>query len=85
MRLLRLQVMLRKETEWMRRQPRARGTKAKARVNAFEELTAQARSGPIVDVKIDFGNVAMARQGQKVIVMKVCFYNLAFYTPRQPW
>lgn len=64
--------MLRKETEWMRRQPKARGTKAKARVDAYEELTDKAKSGPKAEVKIDFGDVAMARQGQKVIVMKVC-------------
>lgn len=55
----------------MRRQPKARGTKAKARVDAYEELTAQAKRGPKAEIKIDFGEVAMARQGQKVIVMKV--------------
>eukprot|EP00892_Ulva_mutabilis_P000570 jgi/Ulvmu1/10513/UM064_0051.1 len=65
-------VMLRKETEWMRRQPKARSTKSKARVDAYEELTTQAKSGPRMEAQIDFGDVAMARQGQKVIVMKDC-------------
>lgn len=34
---------LRKETEWMRRQPKARSVKAAARVRQFYELTAKAR------------------------------------------
>ncbi|MDR2119486.1 MAG: ABC-F family ATP-binding cassette domain-containing protein [Tannerella sp.] len=38
--------LMRKELEWMRRQPQARGTKAKYRVDAFHELEAQARRKP---------------------------------------
>jgi len=35
--------LLRKELEWMRRQPQARGTKSKSRVDAFYELEEKAR------------------------------------------
>ncbi|MDR1408588.1 MAG: ABC-F family ATP-binding cassette domain-containing protein [Tannerella sp.] len=35
--------LLRKELEWMRRQPQARGTKAKYRIDAFYELEEKAR------------------------------------------
>jgi ATP-binding cassette subfamily F protein uup len=35
--------LLRKELEWMRRQPQARGTKAKYRIDAFYELDKKAR------------------------------------------
>lgn len=55
-------VQLRKETEWMRRQPKARSTKSKSRQDAFYELSDKARSGPKQDAKADFGAGAMARQ-----------------------
>ena len=35
--------LLRKELEWMRRQPQARGTKAKYRIDAFHDLAEKAR------------------------------------------
>jgi ABC transport system ATP-binding/permease protein len=66
-----VQVVLRKEKVWMSRQPKARQAKSKSRMDAFEELTAKARSGPARDVVIDFGDISMARQGKKVLVMKV--------------
>ncbi|MDR2810868.1 MAG: ABC-F family ATP-binding cassette domain-containing protein [Tannerellaceae bacterium] len=37
--------LLRKELEWMRRQPQARGTKAKYRIDAFFELEKKAQRG----------------------------------------
>lgn len=55
-------VQLRKETEWMRRQPKARSTKSKSRQDAFYTLSDVARSGPKQEVKADFGPGAMARQ-----------------------
>jgi ATP-binding cassette subfamily F protein uup len=58
-------VQLRKETEWMRRQPKARSTKSKSRQDAFYELSDVARSGPKKDVKADFGAGAMSRQVEK--------------------
>lgn len=55
-------VQLKKETEWMRRQPKARSTKAKFRQDAFYDLVSLSRSGPKKDVKADFGAGQMARQ-----------------------
>ena len=58
-------VQLRKETEWMRRQPKARSTKSKSRQDAFYTLSDTARSGPKQEAKADFGQGAMARQVRK--------------------
>ena len=55
-------VQLRKETEWMRRQPKARSTKSKSRQDAFYTLCDTARSGPKQEAKADFGEGAMTRQ-----------------------
>ena len=46
----------------MRRQPKARSTKAKFRQDAFYDLVSLSRSGPKKDVKADFGAGQMARQ-----------------------
>ena len=54
----------RKEVEWMARQPKARSTKSRARVNAFYELTERTKALPQADVRPDFGNVGMVRQGE---------------------
>ncbi|MES2386609.1 MAG: ABC-F family ATP-binding cassette domain-containing protein [Bacteroidota bacterium] len=57
--------LMSKELEWMRRQPRARGTKAKYRIEAFYELKEKAADGPKrEDLQL---NVATSRQGGKVI------------------
>ena len=54
---------LRKETEWMRRQPKARSTKSTARIKQFYELTAKARDVPQAEVSVDFdGETKMKRQ-----------------------
>ncbi len=57
--------MMRKELEWVRRMPKARGTKAKYLMDAFEELKEQARK------QIDEGQVKLAikptRLGTKII------------------
>lgn len=57
--------LLKKELEWMRRQPKARGTKAKYRIEAFHELQEKAaqnlkRNRLELDVK-------EARQGGKIL------------------
>ncbi len=55
----------RKELEWMRRQPKARGTKAQYRVDAFEELKEK-----VIQKKPDSGlelNVKMTRVGSKIL------------------
>ena len=57
--------LLRKELDWMRRQPQARGTKQKARIDAFYETQEKARtkiSGPQLEL-----SVKTTRQGGKII------------------
>ncbi len=57
--------LMRKELEWIRRQPKARGTKAKYRVDAFEELKEKA-AGNIGDTSVQV-DVVQRRQGGKVL------------------
>jgi ATP-binding cassette subfamily F protein uup len=53
------------ELEWMRRQPKARGTKAKYRVDAFDKLSQKAHeSTPNQDVSI---SVQSKRLGNKIL------------------
>lgn len=54
----------------MARQPKARESKSRARIDNFAELQAKARSRPKADVAVNFGNVGMARQGRKILIMK---------------
>ncbi|TSJ43433.1 ABC-F family ATP-binding cassette domain-containing protein [Mucilaginibacter corticis] len=57
--------LLRKELEWMRRQPKARGTKSKARIDAFYDLEAKTQNGgPRQTVEL---SVKTARQGNKIM------------------
>lgn len=68
--LLRIEVdkarqLLKKELEWMRRQPKARGTKARYRINAFHELEKKASQDLRRDkLELDFKE---ARQGGKIL------------------
>ncbi|MBD1433302.1 ABC-F family ATP-binding cassette domain-containing protein [Sphingobacterium sp. DN00404] len=62
------QNLLRRELEWMRRQPQARGTKSKARIDAFYELEekskgAQKKENVQLSVKI-------SRQGSKILELE---------------
>jgi ABC transport system ATP-binding/permease protein len=57
--------LLKKELEWMRKQPRARGTKAKYRVEAFYEIQEKA-SQSIKKEKLEL-DIQEARQGGKVL------------------
>jgi ATP-binding cassette subfamily F protein uup len=57
--------LMRKELEWMRRQPKARGTKSKARVENFYKLEEKAK-GPSVQGQIEL-DVAGKRLGGKVL------------------
>ncbi|UYZ59608.1 ABC-F family ATP-binding cassette domain-containing protein [Hymenobacter latericus] len=60
--------LLRKELEWMRRQPQARGTKQKARIEAFYETQEKAKGrGPQQQVEL---SVKSTRQGNKVLEAK---------------
>lgn len=57
--------LMRKELDWIRRQPKARGTKAKYRIDAFEDLKTKASSGK----KEDNLNLEVIdrRQGKKIM------------------
>eukprot|EP00191_Tetraselmis_sp_GSL018_P011395 CAMPEP_0177618280 /NCGR_PEP_ID=MMETSP0419_2-20121207/25469_1 /TAXON_ID=582737 /ORGANISM="Tetraselmis sp., Strain GSL018" /LENGTH=652 /DNA_ID=CAMNT_0019117123 /DNA_START=217 /DNA_END=2175 /DNA_ORIENTATION=+ len=67
--------MLRRESAWMARQPKARSTKSRARVAAFHELSRAARAGPSQDPSLGFGSGRMERQGKRVIELKGCGYT----------
>ena len=57
--------LLRKELEWMRRQPKARGTKSQSRIDAFYELKEKTvRKGP--EDKLEL-SMKMERIGSKII------------------
>ncbi|WP_406824701.1 ABC-F family ATP-binding cassette domain-containing protein [Pedobacter sp. KACC 23697] len=59
------QQMLKKELEWMRRMPQARGTKSNARINAFydlEEKTKKKSDNQSINLQMK-----MSRQGGKII------------------
>ncbi len=60
--------LMKKELEWMRRQPKARTTKSKSRIDAFKEIEEKAKSGEKVPtLKLD---VKMSRLGGKILEMK---------------
>jgi ATP-binding cassette subfamily F protein uup len=59
------QNLMRKELEWIRRQPKARGTKAKARVDAFEGVKERA-SQKVNDKNVQL-EVRMSRLGGKIL------------------
>lgn len=57
--------LLKKELEWMRRQPQARGTKSKARIDAYYELEEKTKGLGGKD-KVEL-SVKTARQGNKIM------------------
>jgi len=60
--------LLRKELEWMRRQPQARGTKSKARIDAYYELEEKTK-GAGAKEKVEL-SVKTARQGNKIMELR---------------
>jgi ATP-binding cassette subfamily F protein uup len=60
------QKLMKKELEWIRTQPQARGTKAKARVDAFDKIEDKARQ-KIYESDVDFELVKMERIGGKTV------------------
>jgi ABC transport system ATP-binding/permease protein len=57
--------LMRKELDWIRRQPKARGTKAKYRVEAFEDLKEKASQNLKKDlIQLD---TKLTRQGSKIL------------------
>jgi ATP-binding cassette subfamily F protein uup len=57
--------LYRKELEWMRKQPKARGTKAQYRIDAFTEIEEIAHK-KLDDSKLEL-NIQMSRLGNKII------------------
>lgn len=63
--LERNQNLLRKELEWMRRQPQARGTKSKSRIGAYYELEEKTQNKNVKEsVQL---SVKISRQGGKIL------------------
>lgn len=60
--------LMRTEQEWMRRMPKARGTKAKSRVDAFSDLK-EAASYKKVEKDINI-NIQQSRMGKKILEVK---------------
>ena len=60
--------LYRKELEWMRKQPKARTTKSKSRIDAFSDVEAKAKQ-KIEDQQIQL-EVKMSRLGGKMVEMK---------------
>ena len=60
--------LMKTELEWMRRQPRARGTKQKARIDAFYET--QEKASKTKEEQKLILNVKMNRQGGKILELK---------------
>jgi ATP-binding cassette subfamily F protein uup len=60
--------LLKKELEWMRRQPKARGTKAKYRIDAFYDVKEKA-SQTVTKSEMEV-NLKSDRQGKKIMEIK---------------
>ncbi len=60
--------LLKKELEWMRRQPRARGTKAKYRIDAYHDLK-EVASQDLKKEKLEL-DIKTSRQGGKILEVK---------------
>ncbi|WP_156307518.1 ABC-F family ATP-binding cassette domain-containing protein [Sphingobacterium endophyticum] len=58
----------RKELEWMRRQPQARGTKAKARIESFYDLEEKSK-GPKKKDQVEL-SMQVSRQGNKILELE---------------
>jgi energy-dependent translational throttle protein EttA len=80
---------LKQELEWVRASPRARQSKSKARLAAYEELSAQAQKGPVDPAEISIppgprlgDEVLEARGLTKAFGDKLLFDGLDFRLPR---
>lgn len=63
--------LLRRELEWMRRQPQARGTKSKARIDAFYELEEKTKvQKQQNDLQL---SIKISRQGSKILELENVF------------
>ncbi len=69
------QNFLRKEVDWIRRQPKARGTKSKARIQQYEEINSRRHLTTEARLKLQFGD--SFRLGKRVLEM----HGLGFAYP----
>src|SRR5690606_25546701 len=67
--------LLRRELEWMRRQPQARGTKSKARIDAFYDLEEKAK-GPQQKGLVSL-SMKVSRQGNKILELHQLSYQFS--------
>ncbi|MFA9370319.1 MAG: ABC-F family ATP-binding cassette domain-containing protein [Labilibaculum antarcticum] len=67
------QKLMKTEQEWIRRMPQARGTKAKYRVDAFEDIKKKAGSG-FKEEKMDL-DIKSARLGNKILELDHLYKN----------
>jgi len=65
----------RKELDWMRRQPQARGTKAKARIESFYDLEERSK-GPRHKDQVEL-SVKVSRQGNKILELEEVGFAVA--------
>jgi ATP-binding cassette subfamily F protein uup len=65
--------LFRKELEWMRKQPKARTTKSKSRIDAFYEVEAKAKQK--IENQLLELNVKMSRLGGKIAEFKKVYKN----------
>ncbi|MBN1180768.1 MAG: ABC-F family ATP-binding cassette domain-containing protein [Bacteroidales bacterium] len=64
--------LLRKEQDWMNRMPKARGTKAKYRIDNYYELKSKAENGTRNE-KMNI-SIEASRMGKKILVLKdICY------------
>jgi len=61
---------LKKELAWMRKQPKARGTKSRARVDSFYELQASVKEAGRTANTVDGLTTAVTRMGDKVLALE---------------
>ncbi|MEI7663439.1 MAG: ABC-F family ATP-binding cassette domain-containing protein [Bacteroidota bacterium] len=69
----RAQNLMRTEQEWMRRMPKARTTKAKARIDSFYELQEKA-SNKVYEERLNL-NIEGARMGNKILEINDVSFN----------
>ncbi|MCK9219303.1 MAG: ABC-F family ATP-binding cassette domain-containing protein [Bacteroidales bacterium] len=75
----RAQNLLRTEQEWMRRMPKARTTKAKARIDSFYDLKTKAES-KIYEERLNL-NIEGARMGKKILEINDITFSWGNNTP----
>lgn len=64
----------RKELDWMRRQPQARGTKAKARIESFYDLEEKSK-GPRKKDQVEL-SMQISRQGNKILEIEGASFSV---------